>query len=438
MRILSITAGPAGMYCGSCIRDNALAREMIAQGHDVTLLPLYTPTRPDEENVSAPRIFFGGISVYLEQFAPLFRYTPRWLDKLWDSAFALRLAARGSVSNQAEDLAALTISMLRGDHGYQRKEFGKLLDWLRTQPKPDVVCLSYTLLLGLARPLKEALKCPVVCAMQGEDLFLDGLGAAKSQALALIREQARNVDALIAVSEYYGEYMAGYLGLPAEKIHVAPLGISLDGYPERRGNPDSRTTPNEKFTVGYFARVAHEKGLHLLAEAYRILRRERGLPESRLLVAGYLGPESREYLAGIDKHMSEAGLSAEFQYQGELTREDKLRFLPQLDVFSTPAIYHEPKGLSVLEAMASGVPVVLPRHGAFPEMIRKTGGGLLCDPENAASVADAIHSIYRDPALGRRLGDAGAAGVREHYSVARSAANTVEVFQKCVSHSYSF
>jgi glycosyltransferase involved in cell wall biosynthesis len=420
------------MYCGSCIRDNALAREMIAEGHDVTLLPLYTPTRPDEENVSVKRIFFGGISVYLEQFLPLFRFTPRWLDKLWDSAFALRLAARGSVSNQAEDLAALTISMLRGQHGHQQKEFGKLLDWLHTQPAYDVVCLSYTLLIGLAGPLKEALKCPVVCAMQGEDLFLDGLGPAKNDAIALIREQAQYVDAFIAVSEYYGQYMAGYLGIPADKTHVAPLGISLDGYPERR------TARSETFTVGYFARVAREKGLHLLAEAYRILRRERGLPESRLLVAGYLGPESRAYLAGIEKQMNDAGLGGEFQYQGEVTREEKLRFLSKLDIFSTPAIYHEPKGLSVLEAMASSVPVVLPRHGAYPEMIRKTGGGLLCDPENARSLANEIHSIYCDPALGRQLGEAGAAGVRQHYSVARSAAHTLEVFHKCVSHSYSF
>jgi glycosyltransferase involved in cell wall biosynthesis len=268
--------------------------------------------------------------------------------------------------------------------------------------------------------------------MQGEDLFLDGLGAAKSEALALIREQTHNVAALIAVSEYYGQYMAGYLGVPAEKIHVAPLGISLDGYQPRSAER------GKFFTVGYFARVAQEKGLHLLADAYRILRREHGLPESRLLAAGYLGPESREYLAGIEKQMNDAGLGGEFQYQGEVTREEKLRFLPQLDVFSTPTIYREPKGLSVLEAMASGVPVVLPRHGAFPEIIRKTGGGLLCDPEDARSLADAIHSIYRDPEMGRQMGQAGAAGVRQHYSVAQSAAHTLEVFQKCVSHSSSF
>ncbi|NOT60097.1 MAG: glycosyltransferase family 1 protein, partial [Acidobacteria bacterium] len=64
MRILYFTAGAAGMYCGSCLRDNALATELMRQGHDVTLVPLYTPTLTDEPNVSQEKVLFGGISVY--------------------------------------------------------------------------------------------------------------------------------------------------------------------------------------------------------------------------------------------------------------------------------------------------------------------------------------------------------------------------------------
>ena len=82
MRVLSVTAGAAGMYCGTCSRDNALAVELIARGHDVTLLPLYTPTNPDEPNVSRDRVLFGGISIYLQQYVSLFRKTPRFLDRL--------------------------------------------------------------------------------------------------------------------------------------------------------------------------------------------------------------------------------------------------------------------------------------------------------------------------------------------------------------------
>jgi spore coat polysaccharide biosynthesis predicted glycosyltransferase SpsG len=80
MRILFVAAGAAGMYCGSCLRDNALAAELKARGHDVLLVPLYTPLLTDEPNVSEERVFFGGISVYLQQHAAIFRNTPSVVD----------------------------------------------------------------------------------------------------------------------------------------------------------------------------------------------------------------------------------------------------------------------------------------------------------------------------------------------------------------------
>src|ERR1700704_5239636 len=146
MRILSITAGAAGMYCGSCWRDNALAAELIAQGHDVILLPLYTPTLTDEVNVSADRVFFGGISVYLQQKLPLFRKLPRFVDRLWDSVYALRAASKNSIATSPQWLGELTVSMLKGEDGNQKKEFGKLLDWLKDEAAPDVVSLPNSLL----------------------------------------------------------------------------------------------------------------------------------------------------------------------------------------------------------------------------------------------------------------------------------------------------
>src|SRR5438045_2862458 len=127
MKILSITAGAAGMYCGSCLRDNALAAELISEGHDVILLPLYTPTLTDEPNVSAHKVFFGGISVYLEQKVPLFRRLPGFLDWLWDTEAALRAASKSSIATSPRMLGELTVSMLKGEEGNQRKEFGKLV-----------------------------------------------------------------------------------------------------------------------------------------------------------------------------------------------------------------------------------------------------------------------------------------------------------------------
>ena len=108
MKIVYITAGAASMYCGSCLRDNALAAELMSRGHDVTLVPVYTPTLTDEENVSEHRVFFGGISVYLEQHSALFRNTPWIVDKLWDSELALKLAARRSIPVNPRLLGEMT------------------------------------------------------------------------------------------------------------------------------------------------------------------------------------------------------------------------------------------------------------------------------------------------------------------------------------------
>jgi glycosyltransferase involved in cell wall biosynthesis len=405
------------MYCGSCLRDNALASELLARGHDVLLTPVYTPTRTDEHNVSGSHVFFGGISVYLEQHAPLFRYTPRLLDRLWDSDWALRLATSRQIKVDPKNLGALTVSMLRGERGFQRKEIRKLLDWLVTEPRFDVVNLPYSLLLGMAGPLKRALKVPICCTLQGEDLFLDGLGDPyRQQSLDLIREASQHVDAFLPVSQYYLDYMTGYLGVPAAKMRLAPLGINLHGYAPR---PAGRTDP---FTIGYFARVAPEKGLHVLCDAYRRLRaREGGRGAVRLVAAGYLASEHQGYLEEISRQMRDWGLADEFEYRGEVDRAQKIAFLQSLDVMSVPATYEEPKGMFLLEAMASEVPVVQPRRGAFPEIIAKTGGGLIVDADDPEALVAGLLTIRRDPALAASLGKAGAAGVREHYHAGRMA-----------------
>src|SRR5215467_6097766 len=161
MKILAFTAGAAQMYCGSCIRDNALAAELKRLGHDVILLPIYTPTRTDETNVSQHKVFFGGISVFLEQHSAFFRKTPWLLDRLWDSQWALKLASKRSIAVNPRLLGELTVSMLRGEDGFQRKEIRKLTSWLRSEPPPDIVTLPNSLLIGLARSIREAVGRPV-------------------------------------------------------------------------------------------------------------------------------------------------------------------------------------------------------------------------------------------------------------------------------------
>ncbi len=429
MKILYITAGAANMYCGSCLRDNALATELIGRGHDVMLLPMYTPTLTDEPNVSRGRVFFGGISIYLEQYVPLFRKSPAWLDRLWDSNFLLKLATRRSIQTDPRRLGELTVSMLRGEDGNQRKELQKLVEWLKIEEPPDVINLPYTLLISLARPLKEALGRPVCCTLQGEDLFLEGLQEPyRSQSFELIRENVRHVDLFLPVSEYYARFMPGYLGIPAEKMRVVPLGLNTQGYePRAYEEGEAKGRP---YTVGFFARVAPEKGLHVLAESYRLMRESGRLPEgSRLEAAGYMGAEHKSYFASVVRRMSEWDLGAEFNYRGVLDRARKIEFLRSLDVLSIPATYDEPKGIPLREAMACGVPVVQPRRGAFTEIVERTGGGLLVEPDDPAALAEGILALHDDPERARELGRRGASGVREHYTVARMAERAVEVYE---------
>ena len=411
------------MYCGSCLRDNAMATELKKRGHDVLLLPVYTPTLTDEVNVSDDHVVLGGISAYLEQYIPLFRKTPHWLDRLWDSKTALNLATRRSISTNPKMLGEMTVSVLKGEGGFQRKEIDKFIDWTKHEAPPDVVNLPYTLLLGLAEPIKKALNAPILCTLQGEDLFLDTMQEPyRTQSRDLIRAHLRHVDLFLSVSEYYADFMPGYLGIPREKIRVVPIGINPEGFERRNENR------NGPFMVGFFGRIAPEKGLHVLAEAYRIARESGELPEAKLEAAGYMAPEARPYLEAIQKRLQDAGLGGEFHYRGVLERADKIAFLRDLDMMSMPATYDEPKGVSLLEAMACGVPLVQPRRGSFTEIVEKTGGGLLVQPNDPPGLAEGILQIARDSNLAQRLSANGFRGVREHYTAAHMADKLLEAY----------
>jgi glycosyltransferase involved in cell wall biosynthesis len=426
MRILSITAGAAGMYCGSCFRDNALAAELMAQGHDVMLVPVYTPTRTDEANVSQSQVLFGGLNVYLQQKVPFFRRASLF-DRLIDAPAVIRALTARSVKTDPSMLGDLTVSMLEGEQGVLRREFVKLVEWMKHEAPPDVLNLPNSLLIAMAAPLRRALGRPVCCTLQGEELFLSGLVPPyRERARDLIRRQVSHVDRFIAVSDYCARFMAEFLAIPSERIAVVPLGIRMDGYGPRR-------IPDDTFRIGYFARIAPEKGLRELAEAYVLFRRRTAGTRARLEVAGYMAPAERPYLEQVRRVLADAGLDGEFTCHGEVDREGKLQFLGRLDVLSVPATYDEPKGLFLLEAMASGVPVVQPRRGAFTEIVERTGGGLLVTPDDAGSLADGLHQLWFDRQERARLGQRAFDGVRAHHAIAESARRQVEVYAEVVA-----
>lgn len=422
MRVIYLTAGAAGMYCGSCMRDNTLVSALRAQGRDVMLVPLYTPIRTDEPDVSEPRVLFGAVNVYLQEQSRLFRHLPRWADRLLDSPALIRRVARMSGKESPVMLGKLTVSTMMGKHGRQRREVHKLVDSL-AQLRPGLVNLPNTMFLQLARPIKDALGIPVVCTLTGEDLFIDGLPEPyRSTVISLIRRLAPDVDGFVALSRYYADYCIDRFGVAAECLHVVPAGILADG--DERGECPA----DEPFTVGYMARICPEKGLHVLCDAVRLLRSEG--KKVRLTVAGYLPPARVAYLEELKTKMQGAGGEDGMTHLGEVDRAGKLAMLRSLHVFCVPTTYSDPKGLFALEALAQGVPVIEPRHGVFPELIEATGGGLLFEPGDARALADAIAKLMDDPALRERLGRAGRQAVLESFTDQTMAQRVWAVYER--------
>jgi glycosyltransferase involved in cell wall biosynthesis len=429
MRIAYITAGAGGMYCGSCLHDNTLAAALHQLGHDCLLIPTYTPTRTDEENVSEPRVFFGGISIYLAQKSRWFRGMPRIVDRLLSRPGLLRWVTRTfGMKTRPEDLAELTISMLKGEHGPQRQILHDLLDWLEREAKPDVVCFSNALLSGVIPELKHRLGVPVVVTLQGDDIYIDWLPAPqRPEVKSLIAQNCRNVEAFIATCRFYADFMAQYLALPRERMQVVYPGIRLSSF----GTTESTHDSAAPLTIGYLARVCPEKGLHVLVEACDQLV-ELNAPPFRLRVAGHLTERDQPFLMQLQAQWEALGKQYPFEYIGEVDHAGKLAFLRTLDILSVPTTYPEPKGLYVLEACAAGVPVVQPRHGSFPELIEMTGGGLLVKPDDPADLALGLQRSLLDADLRKSMGDRGRAAVQQFFTAERMARETARVFDEVV------
>ena len=425
MRIVQLTPGTGNFYCGTCLRDNALVAALRKQGHDAVLLPMYLPHFVDEESMAedAP-LFFGGINVYLQQKSALFRATPAWLDHLLDAPALLHRAASRAGMTSARDLGDLTHSMLLGESGRQAKELEKVIAWLaREENRPDVVSLSNVLLIGLARRIKEALNLPVVCTLQGEDSFVDALPEPE-RCWQTLRQRAADVSAFVAVSRYYGEVMTMRLGLAAERVEVVYNGISLDGYaPAASGAP-------EPPVIGYLARMHPCKGLDVLIEAFIQLKARGHIPGVRLRVAGGQTAEDKRFVNRLRAQLRAAGCGDAVEFLPNLDRPAKQAFLRTLSVLSVPATYGESFGLYLIEALASGVPVVQPAHAAFPELIEATGGGMLCKPGDPEALALALEAALADPERLAEWGRCGMRQVREKFTSAAMARGFAAVCER--------
>jgi glycosyltransferase involved in cell wall biosynthesis len=424
MRITYLTAGAAGMYCGACARDAVLIRGLLARGHEVQVIPLYTPLKL-EGAVPLPttRVMLGGVNMYLQQKCAACGMAPAALRGVLDRPGLLNFATRFAVSNKAADLGPMTVSVLAGAHGRQRAELQRLMAFLEQGPRPDLVVVTNTMLGAIATEVKARLGVPVVAGLQGEEDFVGQMNEPhRSQAQALMQEHARAVDLFIAPYTAHAAKMAEYLLVPAERIRV--IRTALDAAPFRRPAP----RPREPFTLGYLSGIAPGKGVDLAVEALqRLVVQGR---DARLRIAGKV--LDKPFWRQVQQGIKAAGVAARVKYLGEITLEEKIAFLHTLSAFALPSRFAEARGLSVMEALAAGVPVVVPTSGVFPEMLELTGGGLLVEPENAVALAEAIARLMDEPEEANQMGTAGAEGIARHYGVEEIVGQTVGVYEEAL------
>jgi len=439
MRIAFITAGAGGSYCGACMRDVGIARGLIRRGHDVLLMPIYTPLVVEGPDPSLGRVFYGGINAWLQQHSALFRHTPAALDRLLDRPGLLRRVSRFAIETRPEDLGAMTVSVLRGPAGRQAKELDKLVRFLERVGPFDLVHLTNSLLGGMAPTLKGRLGAPVVCSLQGEEFFIQRLGEPyRDQAVALLRDGAGAIDLFVAPGEAYADEMASVLAVERSRIRVVPTGIDLETYrPEKgsdsltSGDPTPRGRVRGPFRIGFLSRLSPAKGLDVLCEAFGLLARRR---DERMVLAVAGQPVSRRnrFWRRLLNDLGRAGLVDRVEYAGAVDLAGKVAFLRRCSVFSVPSRLPERRGVAVLEALACGVPVVLPRRRGYDEIVSLIGGGVLVEPDDAEALAGGIETLLDRPDEVARLARSAAAGAARHFSATLMVDRMLQVYRAIV------
>jgi len=426
MKIVNIVPGFGGtFYCGNCLRDSAYVHSLREMGHDAITLPMYLPlTRNGESPDEDVPVFYGAVNIYLKQQFPFFRHMPGWMETLLDSRPVLNFAAKKSGSTRAHGLEKLTESMLLGQKGYQNHELERLVDFLKNHQKPDIVHFSNALLLGMAKHIREEVKVPVIFSLQDEDVWVDAMDESwRGRIWQLMAEKSRDVDAFIAVSSYFAGIMQAKMTIPSEKIHIVHIGVK----PENYNYSSPATSPQ---SIGYLSRICHENGFEILADAFILLKSDPQFKTLKLKITGGMTGDDKPFLHYQMKKFGENNLLKDIEIQHEFTTDDLKNFFKSVSVLSVPVLKGEAFGLYQIEALASGVPLVQPDLGAFPEIIRASGGGVIYSPNTAEALAHKLKEVLSDPEKLMEMSIAGRSAVEEKFNCRKLTQNMIDIYQQ--------
>ena len=414
LRLAVFSAGTGSFHCGISLRDETLVAGLRARGHQVRFVPAYLPMELDGlTGVDAPLVL-GGARVFLQQYIPPFRVLPRGLASPLDHPGLLRLASGSSDMTRIKCLGDLTLSIVQGVHGKQRREFEHVLSWLRVEGPFDGVILCSILLSGLAPAIAKNLQIPVYSWQGGEDGFLSGLeGPACQKVWQVIGDNMASLNTLWSVSQSAKKQFAQNCSkLPAKQAIVWP-GIALQGYPIFK----KPHVPGSVWTWGFFAHLTWIKGLPTVVRAFIRLARQR--TDVRLLIGGSRNRADASCLKLIRTEIAKAGLGDRVEIHENPDRAGKIALLERMDLLSVVPDYPEAFGLYLIEANAVGVPVLTLDRGALSEVLTQTGGGEVLKTwtgsgeEDLAAAAD---RLFQFPDRLHAMGEQGQKAVREHFS----------------------
>ena len=426
MKIVNIVPGFGGtFYCGNCLRDSAYVNSLRNLGHDAITLPMYLPLTMNGEqaNEDVP-VFYGAVNIFLKQQFPLFRHMPGWMENMFDSKPVLKFAAKKSGSTRAQGLEQLTESMLLGQKGHQNHELDRLVDFLKNHEKPDIVHFSNALLLGMAQQIRDEVKVPVVCSLQDEDVWVDVMEPSwREKIWDLMSEKSLDVDAFIAVSSFFAGVMKDKMNIPSNKMNVVHIGVNPENY--------TFTQPADSpHTIGYLSRICEENGFEILADAFILLKSEPRFKNLKLKVTGGMTGDDQSFLQRQLKKLEQHNILQDMEIQPDFNPVALNGFFETVSVLSVPVLKGEAFGLYQIEALASGVPLVQPELGAFPEIIQATGGGVIYHPNTPDALAAALSKVLSDHSALDQMSRLGRKSVEDDFDCRKLTRKMVEVYEK--------
>lgn len=430
MKVAHIIPGSGGsFYCGNCLRDSKYMKALHDLGKQVVKVPLYLPLFEDARDLSEVPVFYGAVDIYLKQRFPIFRHMPAFVDKMLNSKPVLNLAAQNAGSTRANGLEEMTVSMLLGEEGLQKDELEKLVAWLRDEAKPDVVHLSNALLLGLARRIKQEMAIPVVCSLQDEDVWVDVMSDKhREEVWSIMQERGTEVDAFVAVSEYYADEMKRKMQIKDEQLFTNYIGVDAADYTVR----DVR---NKEPMIGYISRMCEENGLGILIDAFIHLKEDAAYKAVKLKITGGRTNDDAAFIKEQKQKIAVAKLEEDVLWVEEFEGPSRQDFFNSVALLSVPVLNGEAFGLYQLEALASGIPLVQPALGAFPEVVGLSDGGVIYHPNSPKKLAKAWKNLILDKEKLADLSEKGLAGVKSHFDIHKQSEKLVAIYEQVVAKS---